>query len=104
MADAPACAVSSRPVLTPPVAPARPVPSGDLLLEFAEQQLQLLDRATQLLRRGAEPLAQQLREAPLQLLVAQHLLPQPIARRLQFARLLFQRGRMFRLALQQQAA
>src|ERR1019366_5720280 len=53
-----------------------------LLFEIAEQQLQLLDRAAQLLRGGAEPFTQQLRQARLQLLVAQHLLLQSIARRL----------------------
>ena len=59
-----------------------------LLLEIAEDQFELLDRSAQLLRRGAEPFAQQLRQAQLELLVAQHLLLQPVARRLQFGRVL----------------
>ena len=46
---------------------------GDLLFQIAEQQVELLDRAAQLLRGGAEPLAQQPGQAQLQLLVAQHL-------------------------------
>ena len=58
------------------------------VLEIAEDQFELLDCSAQLLRRGAEPLAQQLRQAQLELLVAQHLLLQPVARRLQFGHVL----------------
>ena len=83
----------------------------DLFFEIAEQKLQLIDCAAQLLRGGAEPLAQQPRQTQLQLLVTQHLLFQSVACRLQFGcllcqfrRLLLQRSRMIRLALQQQAA
>jgi hypothetical protein len=76
----------------------------DLLFQVAQHQLKLLDRAAQLLRRGAEALAQQLGQAQLQLLVAQHLLLQPSLRRRQIGRLLLLHGNMLRLALQQQAA
>jgi hypothetical protein len=55
-----------------------------LLLEITEDQFELLDRAAQLLRRGAEPLAQQPGQAQLELLVAQHLFLQSVAHRLQF--------------------
>jgi hypothetical protein len=77
---------------------------GDLLLDVAECEFQLIDGGAQFLGRSTVLLAQQASEAQLQLFVQQRQLLQSVACRLQFTGLLFLRGGMFRLALQQQTA
>ena len=67
----------------------------DLLLEIADDQFELVDRASHLLRRRSEPLAQQLRQASFQLLDLNRLVLQSVARG-------FQLGRMVILTCQQQ--
>jgi len=60
-----------------------------VLLEIAEDQMQLIDRISQLLRRRSEPLPQQLRQPGLQWFDFESLVYQSVPRGFEFGRVCF---------------